>query len=252
MKRTIVTTYILLLLLASSHVACETNWLYDMFTYIASYFAPQAQGNIIIISGASSSGKSSTALALRDLFAEKNIPYLSLPSDEILSGFAKKWIDFLPASHNPDQMLSEGLIFIKGTENGKPKITVKAGSLITDTFFALLESLKIFSRNNVNVIFDAAFDNVDIQKVKEQLKGVPVSFIGITTPLEFAEKREKEREGFEGLTRGQHRQCVVDGKKTFCFIDPKDYDFVVDTSKMSPQEAAKKIYVFLESKKEAV
>jgi|AutmiccommuBRH23_1029490.scaffolds.fasta_scaffold00039_69 chloramphenicol 3-O phosphotransferase len=118
------------------------------------------KGNIIVLNGVSSSGKTTIAKELAKILPE----YFHLSIDDY------------------DYVIEK----MEDREKGK-LIPVE-----TDIFFH--RQLKIFSDYGVNLIVDNVIDNeIVLQDFKNSLKGYPVILIAVHCPFEILNRREKER-----------------------------------------------------------
>jgi chloramphenicol 3-O phosphotransferase len=93
-------------------------------------------------------------------------------------------------------------------------------------------SLKNYSKYINNIIVDHVLQNPSwIHEVAHALKDADVFFVGITAPLHIIEEREK--------SRGDRK--IDTARSQFEQMKKYDYDLIVDTSILTPDQAADKI-----------
>ena len=210
---------------------------------------PDHYGKVILISGLTSCGKSSTSLALQKLLAQKNEPFIILGMDDFLKSLPQEWID-LDASNGTKEKKKEGVSFkkvaktseeIKEESNSSEKfypepLTHKyvpvIGELVQDLLKALSKAARSFSDQGINVIFEGGLPLYGMKADLWERK--PYLFL-ISCPLHVAEEREFKRGGFKGLARGM---------KNLPF--EKDVDLIIDSTKASPEQAAQKVIEYME------
>jgi chloramphenicol 3-O phosphotransferase len=190
-------------------------------------------GTIVILNGTSSSGKSTIAKILQPLLPDH---FLHLGIDQYMERVPASFDVF---SEGGDPADAEGILWIR--ENGR--ITgARIGEYGRRVFKGIYSSYAGFSRLGVNIIVDdVIFDRKILEMAARTLAGLPVYFIGVLCPREVAEGREAARgDRVPGLASAFHP-----------FINtPENYDFTVDTSLLTPEEAAGNIHDFLASSAE--
>ncbi len=187
-----------------------------------------ASGNrpqIIYLNGPSSSGKSTLAKALQDAL---NPPYLHIGIDKIIGMMPEKvnnWTGGVAelgyswrASSDPDghriQELQIGP-FSNRISSAYKKIVV-----------LLLEL------GHQLIVDDVAFGHEDLDRWKNLLNGFSVLYVGIKTPLDVLELREKNRGNrILGSARAQYFKAHND----------THYDLDIDTSLLSTDECVARI-----------
>jgi chloramphenicol 3-O phosphotransferase len=174
-------------------------------------------GKIIIINGASSSGKTSIVKAFQALMDEL---YLDAGLDRFLWMLPKRYLD------RPlwDDVL--GLADRAG-ETGH--------WLVSGMHYAIAT----LSARGINVVADHVLVEKDwLEECCELFAGLPAWLVGVRCPLDVLEEREKQRcDRTLGQARRQHEQVHAYSR----------YDLEVDTSLFSSEECALKIKQCLES-----
>ncbi|ADI37465.1 putative Chloramphenicol 3-O phosphotransferase [Waddlia chondrophila 2032/99] len=184
------------------------------------------KGAIIILDGSPSVGKSTIAKEIQEIAEE---PYYYLPIDEFVNKLPSRWIHF-----TDDLTDIEGIGFHPTTDSeGNAEIKFKAGPLGEKLIRGYINAVKGFSKAGNHVVADAIITDLKwLDWLTKQLSQYPVVFIGLHAPLKVLEQREKERFELQGTARGRYQE--VYGMK-------KPYDLEIDTSLISPKEAAVKI-----------
>ncbi len=200
--------------------------------------------NIIIIHGCSSSGKSSTAKALQNLYATDNKPFFYLPMDDILCMLPKKWVNPNPRDEKNQVTVSDGLQFIKQIDphSSQPTIKILIGQTIVNASYGMIKMVDALASAHNNVIFEGIFPAWLFEDIEKLRKTHTVYIIAITCDLAIMEQREIQRNnGLIGITRSQH------GNPEYWSYN--NYDLIVDTSNICPQEAAQLIKNFIDQSK---
>jgi chloramphenicol 3-O phosphotransferase len=178
------------------------------------------KGKIIILNGASSSGKTSIANHLKELLKEPTV-YVSI--DDFIGMFQEKYVRFFSDRRGE-------------VENA---LIAEASTSIGDKIVSLMHSsVAGFSLVGYTVIVDHVITSeIHLMEVIKELKDYPVIFIGVQCPLDELERREKARgDRAVGLARDQY-ETVHKGKV---------YDFEIDTFNNRPIECAQMIKDFME------
>ena len=175
---------------------------------------------IVILNGIGSVGKSSIAKALQEITAE---PFLHFSMDVFLEMLPPKYFD------HPD-----GLVFETITEDGHPSVVIHEGEMSRRTLRGMRQAAAAMAAAGNNLIVDdvmigageARDDNVRL------LAPYRLHWIGVHAPLDVLEARERQRaDRMIGLARWQFPRVHAG----------MTYDLDLDTSKVSPREAALKI-----------
>lgn len=205
-------------------------------------------GKIIIISGLTSCGKSSSSQALQKIFTEKNIPFIILGMDDFLKAFPDDWIN-ITSSSDVSQKKEGGVTFEKVIKTKqelkeekkkakryykKPlehKYVPNIGTIVQELMQGMTLAVKAFAHQGVNVIFEGG---LPLYGMKTGLwEHRPYLFL-VSCDIEVAEEREDKRDGFRGLARGMRDLNFK-----------KDVDLIVDTSNTPPDKVAKKMYDYM-------
>lgn len=167
-------------------------------------------GNIIVLNGASSSGKTSIVRALQGVLPE---PYLDAGLDKFLWMLPGRYLN------RPlwDDVLGQGLV-------------TKAGPIGHRLISGMHHAIAALSRAGNHVIADHALvDPLWVSECATLFGDLPALLIGIRCPLEVLEQREKGRqERTPGQARAQFDLVHAHGI----------YDLEVDTSVSSPEQCA--------------
>jgi chloramphenicol 3-O phosphotransferase len=173
-------------------------------------------GTIIIINGASSSGKTSIVRALQALLPE---PYLDAGLDRFLwmlpSRYLNRplWDDVLGLA---DHAGASGHTLVSGMHHAIVALSRAGNHVIAD-----------------HVLVEPAW----VRECAELFAGLPAYLVGVRCPLEVLEAREQaRRDRTPGQARLQHELVHAHGV----------YDLEVDTSLQSPEECAARISAFLQ------
>lgn len=221
-------------------------------------------GKIILLNGTSSAGKSSIAKKLHKLLDE---PYLYMAFDDFngklpeqyygidpsqdepaYQGF--KWI--LPVSDetkaqikrrihvDPPSVLETILQYKQAIEELgvsdeilKKGVRIESGSAFKRLMAGVHETIAAFALQGNSIIFDhVLLEQEWLLDCLRLLEGVEVLFVGIRCPIEVVEQRERNRSNrFLGQARGHFDIVHAHGI----------YDLEVDTSVLTPEEAALRI-----------
>jgi chloramphenicol 3-O phosphotransferase len=185
--------------------------------------------NIIILNGPSSVGKTSIGKHLQDIIEE---PYVILGLDHIIETMPRRTNDY-----NADMQPREGFYWIAGVdEDGAPLMHLTPGAYGQKIYKALIAQVKCFADNGLNVIVDHVSLMDDYQLWRDALSDHQVIYCGITARQEILDQREKERG--DRVVGGSRAQMMI-------VHDGYQYDICIDTSSMSSEVAAEKIYVLV-------
>lgn len=161
-------------------------------------------GTILILNGASSSGKTSIARAIQSLVVA---PYHHLQLDTFRA--------------------MEPRNYWEGWKQQSPDtVALKLAALCRTMNAALAE----YSRHGQNVVFDTELSNPDAWRyVVEDLMDFPVLMVGVTCSVAVLAKRERERgDRKPGLAASQFDRVHKD----------KEYDLMIDTTVQSIADCA--------------
>ncbi len=174
-------------------------------------------GTIIILNGASSSGKTSLLEALQEM----------LP-DAYLNAGIDKFIWMLPARYLDRPLWDE--VLGRATQAGAPGHTLFSG---------MHHAIAALSRRGNNVLADHVLvEQAWAQECAALYCDLPAYLIGLRCPLEVLEQRERSRRNRTlGQARAQH-------ELVHRWVS---YDLELDTSQLSPRECAARIQAHLAS-----
>jgi chloramphenicol 3-O phosphotransferase len=205
------------------------------------------QGNVVLLNGTSSAGKTSIAEALQEIM---DAPY-------VYTG-----IDHTPRVHRKFHVVSDGvnpatsdyflLVYGGGSIRTETKTAsgeiVYAGGPITEVrlgpgalklLAGMYRSIAAFAAAGSDVVVDdVIYDRRVLKAAVDALHESPVLFVGLRLPLAEAERRERER-GDRGPGGAAAWYELVHAHSI--------YDLELDTSIASPLECAQRIKAVLEN-----
>lgn len=186
--------------------------------------------NIVILNGASSSGKTSVANHLQEILVQN---YALIGLDNIIYTMPKRTNDY-----NADMQPRDGFYWKADTDgNGAPLMHLVAGAYAQKIYKTLIDQAKCFAQNGLNIIVDHVSLMDDYFLWRDALADHHLIFCGITAQQEILDQREQERgDRIPGSSRAQ-AMTVHNGY---------EYDILIDTSLISPIEAAQKICTMVE------
>ena len=183
-------------------------------------------GQIILLNGTSSAGKSTIAKQLQEILPQ---PYLHTGIDHFLA--AVPWSRLFVYSDSTAQTEAEGW-FIP-FQDGILVDTPRLGPVAYQWLDGMYASFAALATAGINLIVDdVIYDPQVLRSAVRQLAGLPVFFVGLHCPVAEAVRREQVRGDrapggaaiFHGLV---HRHGV--------------YDLQLDTAELDPKESAKQI-----------
>jgi chloramphenicol 3-O phosphotransferase len=193
-------------------------------------------GRVIVINGPSSAGKSMTALALQGMLQ----PQPLLTGIDFFLAMAPRighmGIDAAARTNENGSDADAVLrwIFPDEPEGGiRIEVSEAGGRLVRGMHRAIAQ----LARAGNEVIFETVLlGRAWHDDLVEALAGLHATWVGVRCPLEVIEQRERDRGNrVIGQARGHYR-IVHEGTR---------YDVEVDTSKLKPHEAAKRIADYL-------
>lgn len=187
---------------------------------------------IIYLNGPSSSGKTTLAKALQESFTE---PFLHLGIDKII-GFMPEKINNWEGGPAP-----LGFSWESATDpTGHPIYHIHAGPYAKRITRTLKDVALLLASQHYNLIIDdVAFGAIEVEEWKQTFKEYKVLYVGVLTPLDVLEQRERSRgDRFLGSARGQY----------FKVHENVAYDLEVDTHAHTLEENIKKIKEALSNK----
>lgn len=173
-------------------------------------------GRIVILNGAPRSGKTSIARAMQDAAGE---PWLNLGVDAVMAATPAGWrpgIGLRPGGERPDlEPLTEAL------------------------YLALYDSVAAHAVRGIDVVVDAGHHDAYstprriLPRVAAGLVGLDVLVVGVRCPIdEIVRRRAAAAPGTYAVDAGAAARWDA------AVHDPGIYDLEVDTSALSPEEAA--------------
>lgn len=185
---------------------------------------------IIYLNGTSSAGKSTLTAALQDALPE---PYLRFSIDQLMDCMPRKTNNWHGTGSAPGFFIQKSL-----GPDGNPLTQVCTGPFGKKINQTLKDIVLLFASQNYNLIIeDVSCETIPFHEWKCALKDYDVLYVGITTPLEIIEQREKQRGDRElGTARTQYMR-VHQGAT---------YDLEIDTYHQTTGENVKRILQALE------
>lgn len=183
---------------------------------------------ILLLTGASSSGKSTMTKQLRNILGDN---YLSVGLDDITAAIVpSQYLSYDPNEEQPD---ANGLQFITEYDEIGPIVKIEASSYIKRIFKTFGPLIKALADKKFNVIADGGFTyNIEFfYSILATLKNYNVYLINVTAPLPIMIEREKQRGGFLGNARGQ-LETILKNDKQYSL----EYDLTIDTAAHSIDE----------------
>jgi chloramphenicol 3-O phosphotransferase len=169
------------------------------------------------LNGVGSAGKSSIAQALQEITAA---PFLHFSMDAFLEMLPSRYFD------HPD-----GLVFETIREDGHPTVVIHEGEVSRRALAGMRHAAAAMAGAGNNLIIDdvmigAGEASADYTRL---LAPYRLHWVGVHAPLDVLEARERQRaDRMIGLARWQFPRVHAG----------MIYDLEIDTSRMSPQEAA--------------
>jgi chloramphenicol 3-O phosphotransferase len=205
------------------------------------------QGNVVLLNGTSSSGKTSVALALQEIM---DAPYVYVGIDHTPRVHSK----FHAVSDGVDPATSDYFLLVYGggsvrtetrTESGEivysggPITEVRLGPGALKLLVGMYRSIAGFATAGVDVVDDdVIYDRRVLKAAVDALGESAVLFVGLRLPLVEAERPERER-GDRGPGGAAAWYELVHAHGI--------YDLEIDTSLLSPLDCAHKIKAALEN-----
>ncbi len=186
---------------------------------------PVAAGTIVLLNGTSSAGKSSIALALRDMLVE---PYLLRGVDHFLKQLPRH---FSVYSDGVSPTCSDGvlLVFRHGALAELPRLGPGGYRVLAGMYAAI--GAYATAGNHV-LVDDVIYDRQVLAAAAAVLYRLPAYFVGVRCALEVAEQRERVRgERAPGGARVFNDAVHAHGT----------YDFEADSTVASSAECAGQI-----------
>ncbi|HEU4325523.1 MAG TPA: AAA family ATPase [Roseiflexaceae bacterium] len=181
-----------------------------------------SNGQIIVLNGTSSAGKSTLAKALQNLLPE---PYLHIGIDTVIFALPKRYL-------NPP-LWHEVFRYTWPPDGSSEGLAIDAGPLGHQLIGGLHLSVAALARAGNRVIVDhVLLERAWVGECARLLGDLPALFVGVLCPLDVVEQRERDRKDRTlGQARAQFWRVHAHGT----------YDLTVDTAQHSPEECAEQI-----------
>jgi chloramphenicol 3-O phosphotransferase len=183
---------------------------------------------IVILNGASSSGKTALARALQQQWTG---PLLLLGTDAMMAMLPAAYVGMKPTA-------SRGIEFVNEADEHGPLVRARRGDFackLEDDFARAVASL---AKDGHDLVLDLVlFDPASIDSYLRAFEGLRTCFVGVRCSLAVLEARELARgDRFPNLARSQH--AAVHTHSEF-------YDLEVDSTEAGSQELADRIVRYL-------
>lgn len=191
-----------------------------------------ARGTIIFLNGTSSAGKTTLAHALQEQLRD---PYLHIALDQFRDGMPSRFRGLnAPAGSEGERGLN-----VVPVNNGESTYTeVRFGEMGKRMLRGMRRAIAAMADEGNNIIIDDII--LEPGFLEDYLRAFVdhrVYFVGVMCPPEVINEREKVRPGrFPGTAVGHFAVCHAHGT----------YDVTVDTSKLMPDECARRVKSFIE------
>jgi chloramphenicol 3-O phosphotransferase len=183
-------------------------------------------GRIILLNGASSSGKSSIAAELQSLLEE---PYMHLGIDTVFT--------MVPPKCKCDDPCDLKAFVWRPKRKALPEVEISVGDLGHKIMRGFHRACATLCDNGINLIIDhVLFEPRWTRECFELFEPFELLFVGVYCSLEVLERRERER---------GDRQIGLAKFTAFQAHKGQKYDLVVDTSSSSALECATQIVEYV-------
>jgi chloramphenicol 3-O phosphotransferase len=188
-------------------------------------------GNVVLLNGTSSAGKSSIARALQAIM---DVPYLHTGIDHFLERVPP---GFVVMSDGVDPAEAAGLLAVIGA--GPRLVEVRIGPAGLRLLAGMYAAIAALARaGNHVVVDDVIHDRRVLRAMVTALRDLPVLFVGVRLPLAVAEQRERDRgDRLPGGARTFYDQVRAHGL----------YDLDLDATTATPEACAAQIKAALEA-----
>lgn len=210
-----------------------------LFIVLGSFYyvytkGPKNASTVVILNGPSASGKSS----IQEAFIRKmDAPWVKIGIDNFFVGVLSKYYiygEYKPS--NPAYKIMEGIP--TEDEHKNPVFTLKVGPAGEKIIDGMNHAVKAYADAGNNIIIDyIAYEPAWLENLVALLKGHKVIVVKVTLPLEILEQREAGRATSPRGHGRSHYDTVHQHKVT--------YDLEIDSSKVTPDEAADAIGALL-------
>jgi len=183
---------------------------------------------ILVLNGASSSGKTALARALQ---AHWNQPLLHLGTDAMIAMLPAAYVGMKPSA-------SEGIEFLNDTDARGPLVRVRRGEVGRKLEKSFASAVRSFASGGHDLVLDLVLDDPSsLRSYAEALRDLHAYFIGLRCDLSVLEARELARgDRFPNLARSHHH--IVHTFSEF-------YDLEVDTTASGVHQLAESIVEYV-------
>lgn len=190
----------------------------------------ESSGTVIILNGPSAVGKSSIIKAFQD---KQNKPWLGMGIDNLFVGVLP-----IKCLLDPSYNVMQGF----ATEDAGGKLfTLHIGSEGQKIIRGMHRAIAAYAHTGNNVIVDyITYCSTWIADLQSSLRGINTVYIGVTASLTTIQQREKAR----GTSPEGHGRSLYESVHKGW-----NYDLMLDTDAITPDQAAERIMQYLEQKK---
>lgn len=191
------------------------------------------KSTIIILNGPSAAGKSTLQKEIQRTFTDL---YLTMGVDDFFDRPLPQEFDKHSQSIVNNELVRKGVKSVD--DQGRPIFTLIVGPGGMRAVSGMHRAFGAFASAGNNLVIDYILYDLEwLPELVACLEDHRVYFVGITTPLEVVEAREKAR-GTSPVGHARSHYNTVHAHN--------EYDLELDTSNMSAQEAALKIKEFIQ------
>jgi chloramphenicol 3-O phosphotransferase len=204
------------------------------FVYFRKTQATQ-KSKIIILNGASASGKSSIQTKLMQIMPDL---YLKIGIDNFFVGVLPTHyvLGSVPEPKTPEDVVMKG---IPSHDAHGPLFTLVVGPKGQKVICGMHQAIAAYAQCGNNIVVDyILYDKAWLKDLVKVLKDFTVYFVGVDIPLDVLEAREKAR-ATSPVGHARSHYDIVHSHNT--------YDIRVDTSKLTAEECAEKIKQYVEN-----
>ncbi len=183
---------------------------------------------IIFLNGVSSSGKSSIAKSLQDIWPT---PILHVGVDDFVTMLPARFCGSTPDAHL-------GLHFVPVETHYGPHVEIHQGVYAKRLFDGMVGALAALANSGNDLIVDEVlFGDELLRKYVSVLQSQTVYFVAINCPLAIVEQRERIR-GDRFVNSAKAQFSLVHGPTRY-------YDLELDTSEQTPAHLAAAVAAFV-------
>ncbi len=183
---------------------------------------PRRSGRIILLNGTSSSGKSTLVRALQDRLPD---PWLEIGID--------RFVFALPGRYRDQPLWSDVFRYVRDYAGRPDRFTIQAGPLGERLVSGMHRTAAALADEGIDVIVDhVLLERAWLDECRRLWAPYAPLYVGVRCPLHVVQERERNR---RDRTIGQ-------AAAQFAVVHRwGDYDLEVDTSVLSPDQAADRI-----------